>query len=206
MLQSRIVSVLGHSPLSENSELGIFIKGLLTNLGYLGFTLRTSGTEQGIESLAVSSYLDLMSKGVVSPARLKICRPYIKYTNCVPYKQCYVTINSSNYQHCSELVKSVTPYWRGIGNQSKYMHSKNALVMFGEQLNTPSTFLIVYDEPDVNGIVKGFSSSAIGLAKNHKIPVFNFASDDVTQTIANLKQFLHNYGIPINQFNSTELQ
>lgn len=205
MLQSRIVSVLGHSPLDENSELGIYIKGLITKLGYLGFTLRTSGS-LGIESIAVASYLNLMQQGVLSPSRLKICRPYVKYTNCVPYKQCYVTINNSNYEQCSELVKTVTPYWRGIGNQSKYMHSKNALVIFGEQLNTPSTFLIVYDEPDANEVVKGFSSSAIGLAKNHKIPVFNFASDDVTQTIANLKQFLHNYGIPINQFNSTELQ
>lgn len=205
MLQSRIVSVLGYSTLDPDSELGLYLKSLITKLGYLGFTLRTSGSS-GIESIAVQAYLDLMQQGVLSPSRLKICRPYVKYTNCVPYKQCYVTVSKANYELCSELVKPVTPYWRGIGNQSKYMHSKNAFVMFGEQLNTPSTLLIVYDEPDVNGIVKGFSSSAIGLAKNHKIPIFNFASADVTQTIANLKQFLHSYGIPINQFNSTEVQ
>lgn len=205
MLQSRIVSILGYSALDKDSELGIFIKKLITKLGYLGFTLRTGGAI-GIETLAIDSYISLMQQGIVSPSRLKVCRPYIKYNTHVPYNQCYLTINNSNYVECSELIKPVTPYWRGIGNQSKYMHSKNSLVMFGEHLNTPSTFLIVFDEPDGNGVIKGFSSSAIGLAKNHKIPVFNLALSDVSQTIADLNQFLHSYGIPINQFNSTELQ
>lgn len=205
MLHSRIVSVVGSTYLSKDSELGTYLSSFFTKLGYLGFTLRTSGS-LGIESIAVDSYLTLMREGVVSPSRLKICRPYLKYNTHVPYKQCYVTVTSLNYELCSDIVKAVTPYWRGIGNQSKLMHCKNAFVMYGEHLNTPSTFLIVFDEPDIHGVVKGFSSSAIALAKLNKIPIFNFSSSDPAQTIADLKQFLHKYGIPINQFNSIEVQ
>lgn len=61
-------------------------------------------------------------------------------------------------------------HWNNMGFGAKKLHTRNVSQVLGDDLNTPSKFLICYTD---DGKVKGGTATAIKLAINHNIPVFN---------------------------------
>lgn len=72
------------------------------------------------------------------------------------------------------IAKSIHPAWNNLTAGAIKMHSRNICQILGQDLNTPVDFVVCYTE---NGEVKGGTATAIRLAEQLSIPVFNYGSD-----------------------------
>lgn len=72
------------------------------------------------------------------------------------------------------IAKSIHPAWDKLNDAAKSLHSRNVGQVISFDLNTPVDFVVCYTE---NGEVKGGTSTAIRLAEQLGIPVFNYGSD-----------------------------
>lgn len=84
------------------------------------------------------------------------------------------------------IVKLVHPNFNGLTNGALRLHKRNVHQILGQDLNTPVDFVICYTE---NGETKGGTATAIQIAKNLNIDVFNFGSDGYEK----LKNRLYDY-------------
>ncbi len=71
------------------------------------------------------------------------------------------------------LAATIHPVWDNLKPGAKYLHSRNCHQVLGQDLKTPSLFLVCWTE---NGEKKGGTATAITLAENNDIPVFNLGS------------------------------
>jgi len=89
-----------------------------------------------------------------------------------------------NYSHSSlfninpqafTIAKQIHPNWNVLTDNSKKLHARNVHQVLGEHLNSPSLFLICWTP---NGKIIGGTATAINLAKEYNIPVFNLGKSD----------------------------
>lgn len=73
----------------------------------------------------------------------------------------------------SEIAKKIHPRWHGLSEGARKLHSRNVHQVLGEYLDTPSDFLICWTE---GGKDVGGTATAIKLAKQHNLPVFNLGN------------------------------
>jgi hypothetical protein len=76
-------------------------------------------------------------------------------------------------QEAFKLASAIHPVWNNLKPGAKYLHSRNCHQVLGQDLKTPSLFLVCYTE---NGEKKGGTATAITLAEQNNIPVFNLGS------------------------------
>lgn len=71
-----------------------------------------------------------------------------------------------------EMAETIHPAWNKLSKGGKRLHARNCYQVLGEDLNTPSEFLICWTK---NGAEIGGSRTAIVLAKKWDIPIYNLA-------------------------------
>lgn len=69
-----------------------------------------------------------------------------------------------------ELAAAVHPAWNKCSPAAKLLHGRNAHQVLGADLKTPSEFVICWTK---EGKVSGGTATAINIALNHTIPVYN---------------------------------
>lgn len=79
------------------------------------------------------------------------------------------------------LASCIHPAWNNVGSYGKKCHARNCYQILGKDLKTPVDFVICWT-PGSQPI--GGTRTAIVLAKNNDIPVYNLASD---LDVSNLK-------------------
>lgn len=79
-----------------------------------------------------------------------------------------------------EIASSIHPAWNKLSKGAKALHTRNVYQVLGQDLNTPSTSVIFYAEPQGNS-VKGGTRTAVELAKIHGVPVFNLWYEQVQE-------------------------
>lgn len=85
-----------------------------------------------------------------------------------------------------KIAEAVHPAWHNCSSFAKKLHGRNVFQVLGRDMNDPVDFLICYTE---NGIVKGGTATAINIAINHNIPVFNFGKkEDIKKMFTFLKE------------------
>lgn len=90
-------------------------------------------------------------------------------------------LHSSAYAHeAIQIAMKIHPAWNGLTPTAKKLHSRNCFQVLGEDLQTPSKFVVCWtkDGKDVGG-----TRTAIVLARQHKIPVYNLAIDRCLEKI-----------------------
>ena len=89
------------------------------------------------------------------------------------------------------LASTVHPAWERCSEAVKKLHARNTQQVLGPVLNTPSAFLICYT---TGGQPIGGTATAIRLAQQHNIPVFNtgaYGTTVTTQLRKDLLKFIH---------------
>lgn len=71
----------------------------------------------------------------------------------------------------AQIAAGVHPAWGRLTQGAKKLHARNVFQVLGADLMTPSKFLICWTS---GGLDTGGTRTAIVLAKQHGIPVFNF--------------------------------
>lgn len=70
-----------------------------------------------------------------------------------------------------DIAARIHPNWANLKDSVKRLHARNVMQILGEDLKTPVKFVACYTK---NGEEKGGTRTAIVLAKQHNIPIFNY--------------------------------
>ena len=69
-----------------------------------------------------------------------------------------------------ELAKKYHPYWQNLNPGVKKLQARNSHQVLGQDLNTPSEFIICYTK---NGKGQGGTGQALRIAKDYQIKIFD---------------------------------
>lgn len=94
----------------------------------------------------------------------------------------------SNKDIAQEIASTIHPAWSKCNHTAKMMHTRNVYQVLGLELDTPSDMLIAWTPDGANGnipvsINTGGTGTAITLALNLGIPVFNIKNVDDLKTV-----------------------
>lgn len=78
----------------------------------------------------------------------------------------------ANDAAAAQIAERIHPAWDRLSQGARKLHARNIYQVLGMNLATPSKFLLCWT-PDA--LDKGGTRTAIVLAREHAIPVFNFA-------------------------------
>jgi len=94
-----------------------------------------------------------------------------------------------NLEAAREIVMRTHPAPHRLSQGAMKLHSRNPYQVLGEGLANPSKFVIAYTE---GGKLKGGTATAIKLAQEYSIPVFNLGDPNRPS----FNQFLESCGLP----------
>lgn len=123
-----------------------------------GWVLR-SGAAEGADAA--------FEKGIKNTNNAEIYLPWQKF-NKHPSPLYYVCDDAL------EMASKIHPAWNKCSDQAKYLHARNCYQVLGKNLDNPSKMLICFTE---GGEEKGGTRTAIVLAKQHNVPVFNLGDE-----------------------------
>lgn len=87
-----------------------------------------------------------------------------------------------------EIAEKYHPYWFNLKDGAKKLQARNSHQVLGEDLETPSDFIIYYTK---NGKLTGGTAQALRIANEYKIPIFNAGKyENIEQVKEFLKLFL----------------
>lgn len=86
-------------------------------------------------------------------------------------------------RHCeqakaSAMAASIHPAWDRLKRGAQGLHSRNCFQVLGEKLDSPSKFVVCYAALDKRGEPKGGTRTAIKLAEQSGVKVFNLYKED----------------------------
>lgn len=87
----------------------------------------------------------------------------------------------SNWDNAQKIASTIHPAWDNLSPAGKTLHSRNCYQVMGQDLKTPSKFLICYAKPTKDGSVQGGTRTAVVLAQQNNIPVFNLWYPEVVE-------------------------
>lgn len=83
------------------------------------------------------------------------------------------------YNQAQKMAEETHPAWERCSRGAKGLHTRNVYQVLGNDLNTPSGFVICWAEVSGNkGHVKGGTATAVSLALKNNIPVINLYTND----------------------------
>lgn len=84
----------------------------------------------------------------------------------------------------TQIAEEMHPAWDKCSPGARALHTRNVFQLLGQDLKSPSKFVICYAQPIGNdGHVKGGTATAVKLALTHKIPVFNLYLNEHKQRL-----------------------
>ena len=96
------------------------------------------------------------------------------------YGVVYTLNKMTNSQQAERIASEIHPVWDRLSRGAKALHTRNIYQVLGKALNKPSDFLICYAQPTKTG-VKGGTNTAVQIALQHNVPVFNLWNRDVVE-------------------------
>jgi hypothetical protein len=141
-----------------------------------GYTLRSGGAkgsdamfQWGHESYYRDEDLHITKEEIYIPwVNFKMDRFLDTHNNVIP---------KHLLGKCMEIASEVHPHWERCSFGAKKLHARNVCQVLGNNLDTPSDFVLFYAK-EVNGVVQGGTATAVHLARLHGIPTINMFFDD----------------------------
>lgn len=95
----------------------------------------------------------------------------------------------SKYDQAMVLASSLHPAWHSLGNGPRSMMARNCCQVLGENLDSPSKFIVCWTPDGCESIHErsrrtGGTGQAIALAFREDIPVFNLKRPDAMERLA----------------------
>lgn len=87
----------------------------------------------------------------------------------------YIDVSKHKLRHrAEEIVSETHPAWDRCSRGAKSLHTRNVYQILGNDLQTPSKFVLCWAEPSGKlGYVKGGTATAVELALDNNVKVFN---------------------------------
>ena len=104
----------------------------------------------------------------------------------IPWKK----FNNNRFGICQlkdkhfDLASTIHPMWDRVSSGGKKLHARNTQQILGKDLDTPVSFVVCFTP---NGKKKGGTATAMQLAENNNIPIFNMG---IPETLEEIKRFI----------------
>lgn len=160
----------------------------------LNITMR-SGLAVGADGIAQVAYSQCITDGIAQLSQLEV---YIKdeterVRSSLPNKHLAIVRNPNRIKETENLASKVHPNWKACNAWARGMHSRNCHQIFGYELDIPADAVICWTE---GGIPSGGTNTAIQLALNANIPVFNLGGQ-ADHVLNMIRTFLISKDVPV---------
>ena len=114
---------------------------------------------------------------------MNIYLPWNNFNSRYSEERVYIVSDKlSNYSKAQQIASETHPAWDRCSRGAKSLHTRNVYQIFGSSLDKPSKFVICYAEPSgKKGHVKGGTATAVKLALNNDIKVYNLWYEETRQ-------------------------
>jgi len=142
-----------------------------------GWILR-SGKADGADAafqLGLQKCYGVLSSGNIDRGLGEIYIPWPKFGTVGLLDKWDVLVKDKNIVDKAEQIAStIHPAWDKCSQGAKKLHTRNIYQVLGANLDKPSNLLICYAKPTGDGKgVQGGTATAVKLAEEYNIPVFN---------------------------------
>ena len=156
------------------------VLGLMTELAYklaLWGWVGRSGAADGADTCLEDGVHDfLCTKDKQAKDYIEVYLPWKDFNgrSSSVARGFYTLSDLANRGKAETIAETLHPNWNACKQGAKKLHTRNVYQLLGQDLNTPSRFVICYAEPKgKDGNVKGGTGTAVKLAIDNGIDVFN---------------------------------
>ncbi|WP_347460333.1 hypothetical protein ABEF82_14805 [Acinetobacter thermotolerans] len=115
--------------------------------------------------------------------------------SCLPNRKLAKIRNPSLVRQAEEIAAHYHPNWDNCSTYARKLLSRNAYIILGYHLNKPVDAMVTWCELDNFGQPKGGTTTALKMAWDIHIPVFNLYLPDKAGTLSQSSHFLRRNGI-----------
>lgn len=167
----RYYTLVGHRKIPSNAFRNLVIIARYVNaLGYIGRSGDAIGSDQALKVSGCPKAIHYLPNARYSGGQ------YIDATTLPMWPV------------ANALIANVHPAWHRCNEYARLLHTRNAFEVLGDDLVTPSEFMILYAKPLKNA-VKGGTNTAYQLARRWEIPTFNVYTLDVPTIIRGINEY-----------------
>ena len=143
-----------------------------------GHILRSGGAE-GADTAFADGWSDALVETVdnmiESACKAEIYLPWEDFNDQCSSMEGRLIVD---YTKAKQLVSKLHPAWNKLSDGVKTLHARNMHQVLGKDLNTPSS-AVIYWAQTLGNDIKGGTSTAVKLAKQHNIPTYNLYNEGV---------------------------
>ena len=196
MQESRLrIALIGSRDLEKESGHERSIK-LCYNVAYsfarLGITFTSGLAALGMDGIAQKAYSAAVNEG---SARLEQFEVYVANQNEItrsrlPNKNLSIIMNQAKINEIEQIAASIHPAWHNCNEWARGMHMRNVHQILGYNLDYPVDAVVTWVKENPDGTPRGGTATAIKLAREYGIPVFNLNTPDVQKVLYEIKDWL----------------
>lgn len=143
-------------------------------LAYDGYNLRSGGAD-GADLAFQKGWVD------AGCAKSEIYIPWDGFNDFDHDGKTFYALNRLGYQfNAAQLAAEIHPVWDRLSRGAQALHTRNVYQVLGQELDSPSDFLICYAKPTKTG-VSGGTNTAVQVAIKFGTPVYNMYHEEVVK-------------------------
>lgn len=169
-----------------------FLHKLCYRLAEIGVQFTSGLCKDGLDAIAQTEFSRAVDHGRAFQSQFEVYVYGIKaiHNSKLPRKHLAVPLNSTIKRELFEIAKGLHGRWDNCDEYARLQHARNVHQILGYNLDNPVNAVVTWCVTDNYGNPIGGTATAIKLAIQHNIPVFNFYGADRKAVIANFHQFL----------------
>lgn len=165
-------------------------------LAELGIIFTSGLCEEGMDGIAQKAYSKAVLNGLATTSQFEV---YVAeksniFKSKLPNKDLAIVRNPNLIPQTHKMCLKVMgeAHWSRCNDWARGMHSRNCHQIFGYNLDQPVDAVVCWTP---NGNIQGGTATAIKLALDANIPVFNLGEKDKKSVLADIRQFLIDNGV-----------
>ena len=190
------IALIGSRQLEQKQEYFEDIKlcyNVCMRLAQLGVTFTSGLCELGMDGIAQKAYSKAVDLGLAKESQFEVyvADQYNIRKSTLPRKHLAIVRNKDLISETERIASEVHPAWDRCNEWARGMHSRNCHQILGYDLQSPVDAVICWT-PD--GAVVGGTRTALLLAQDAGIPIFNLGVKDKNDVLQSIKKFLEDGG------------
>ena len=191
------IALIGSRQLEQKQEYFEDIKlcyNVCMRLAQLGITFTSGLCEIGMDGIAQKAYSKAVDLGLAKESQFEVyvADQYNIRRSTLPRKHLAIVRNKDLISETERIASEVHPAWDRCNEWARGMHSRNCHQILGYDLQSPVDAVICWT-PD--GAVVGGTRTALLLAQDAGIPIFNLGIKDKESVLQSIKKFLKDGGV-----------
>lgn len=189
------IALIGSRSLTKNVDNKEFIprcEKVCYRLATLGVTFTSGLCADGMDAIAQKAYSQAVidHKAFYSQFEVYVMDKKQINKSRLPNKHLAKVINSSLKHEMEKMASQLHGNWEYCDSYARGMHIRNIHQILGYDLKSPVNAVITWCDVDNFGNPIGGTRTALKLAEQYKIPIFNLNSVNPKEVLIQIRDFL----------------